>query len=204
MTQEQFDFLCEKLGDPELPVNERWKSIQYIHVHGSYEPMGSFPEMYKRDQIYYMKHPVLGGGFFYLGTPDAAYDPLNNNAYTVSWIGLDAISEITFKGFGEYESISDKIYGISDIMTHVMGQTVNPLPTWVSVLPSRIKREDAETFEPIIKSTRPISKSDFDVTYYDSLMNKLTEKPTRVGEYFVEVKCKGNYIGGDRSSYVIY
>ena len=204
MTQEQFDYLCEKLGDPELPVEERWKSIQYIHIHGSYDPMGSFQEMYRRDQIYYVKNDVLGGGFFYLSTPDAAYDPLNERDYTISWVGLEYISEITFKGFQDYESLSDNIYSISDIMTIALGETVSPLPTWISVVPSRVKREDAEKFEPIIKSTRPITKNDFDITYYDSMNNKLDEKPTRVGKYFIEVICKGNYSGGDRSTYEIY
>ena len=201
MTQEQFDFLCEKLGDPELPVNERWKSIQYIHVHGSYEPMGSFQEMYMRDQIYYYKNDVLGGGFIYLSTPDAAYDPVRNG-YTISWISLDVISEITFKGFQDYESLADKIYGVSDVM-NILGETVSPLPTSIYVDPVKICKKDAEDYVIKVSSTRPITSNDFDTTYYDSNGNKLDSKPTRVGKYRVKVTCKGDYIGENSASYEI-
>ena len=172
MTQEQFDFLCEKLGDPELPVDERWKSIQYIHVHGSYEPMGSFQDLLKRDQIYYYKNDTLGGGFIYLSTPDAAYDP-TINGYTISWISLEVISEITFKGFQDYESLADKIYGVSDVM-QLLGVDA-PLITSIYVDPVRIPKKDAEKYEVKVSSTRPITSADFDITYYDNLGNQLDE-----------------------------
>lgn len=201
MTQAQFDFLCEKLGDPSLPVTEKWKSIQYIHVHGSYEPMGSFQEMYKRDQIYYYEDDTLGGGFFYLSTPDAAYDPIRKG-YTISWIGLDAISEITFKGFQDYK-IGEKIYGISDVMSLVIGKEVSPLPTSIFVDPVSININEAKDFEVKVKSTRPITKNDFEVTYYDMIGNKLDSKPTTVGRYTVKVKCTGNYIGEASAKYNI-
>lgn len=201
MTQEQFDFLCEKLGDPELPVDERWKSIQYIHVHGSYEPMGSFQDLLKRDQIYYYKNDTLGGGFIYLSTPDAAYDP-TINGYTISWIGLGVISEITFKGFQDYESLADKIYGVSDVM-QLLGVDA-PLITSIYVDPVRIPKKDAETYEVKVSSTRPITSADFDITYYDNLGNQLDEKPTKVGTYIVKVTCKGKYVGENRAKYEIY
>lgn len=201
MTQEQFDFLCEKLGDPELPSDEKWKSIQYIHVHGSYEPMGSFQEMLARDQIYYYKNDTLGGGFIYLSTPDASYDPLRTG-YTISWIGLDVISEITFKGFQDYESLADKIYGVSDVM-QILGVNA-PLITSIYVDPVRIPKKDAETYEVRVSSTRPITRDDFDVMYYDNLGNQLNEKPTKVGNYTVKVKCKGKYIGENHARYEIY
>ena len=201
MTQEQFDFLCEKLGDPELPVDERWKSIQYIHVHGSYEPMGSFQDLLKRDQIYYYKNDTLGGGFIYLSTPDAAYDP-TINGYTISWIGLGVISEITFKGFQDYESLADKIYGVSDVM-QLLGVDA-PLITSIYVDPVRIPKKDAEKYEVKVSSTRPITSADFDITYYDNLGNQLDEKPTKVGTYTVKVTCKGKYVGENRAKYEIY
>ena len=201
MTQEQFDFLCEKLGDPELPVDERWKSIQYIHVHGSYEPMGSFQDLLKRDQIYYYKNDTLGGGFIYLSTPDAAYDP-TINGYTISWIGLGVISEITFKGFQDYESLADKIYGVSDVM-QLLGVDA-PLITSIYVDPVRIPKKDAEIYEVKVSSTRPITSADFDITYYDNLGNQLDEKPTKVGTYIVKVTCKGKYVGENRAKYEIY
>lgn len=201
MTQEQFDFLCEKLGDPELPVDERWKSIQYIHVHGSYEPMGSFQDLLKRDQIYYYKNDTLGGGFIYLSTPDAAYDP-TINGYTISWISLEVISEITFKGFQDYESLADKIYGVSDVM-QLLGVDA-PLITSIYVDPVRIPKKDAEKYEVKVSSTRPITSADFDITYYDNLGNQLDEKPTKVGTYTVKVTCKGRYVGENRAKYEIY
>lgn len=201
MTQEQFDFLCEKLGDPELPIDERWKSIQYIHVHGSYEPMGSFQDLLKRDQIYYYKNDILGGGFIYLSTPDAAYDP-TINGYTISWISLGVISEITFKGFQDYESLADKIYGVSDVM-QLLGVDA-PLITSIYVDPVRIPKKDAETYEVKVSSTRPITSADFDITYYDNLGNQLDEKPTKVGIYTVKVTCKGQYVGENRARYEIY
>lgn len=201
MTQEQFDFLCEKLGDPNLPVEERWKSIQYIHIHGSYEPMGSFQEMLMRDQIYYYKNDVLGGGFIYLSTPDASYDPLRTG-YTISWVGLGVISEITFKGFQDYESLSDKIYGVSDVM-QILGVDA-PLITSIYVDPVKIPKKDAETYQVRVSSTRQITSNDFDISYYDNMGNKLSEKPTRIGLYKVKVTCKGKYVGENSAKYEIY
>lgn len=202
MTKEQFNYLCEKLGDPELPVDERWKSIQYIHIHGSYEPAGSFREMYMRDQIYYYDDPTLGPGFFYLSTPDASMDPLMDG-YTISWLGLDVISEITFRGFSKYKSLADQVYGISDIMRIALGKEVLPLPTYVSIDPVLIKKKDAQDYEIQVKSTRPITRNDFDITYYDSMGNQLPEKPIKIGDYKVKVTCKGNYIGEAETRYKI-
>ena len=60
------------------------------------------------------------------------------------------------------------------------------------------KKENAEDFEVEVKSTRPITKNDIDITYYDSLKNKLNSKPTTVGEYWVKAVCKGSYVGETR------
>lgn len=201
MTQEKFDYLCKILGDPELPEDERWKSIAYIHIYSSFEPAGSFQYMLKSDQIYYLNDPVLGGGFFYISAPDGAYDTINGEKYNISWMPLEYITEITFKGWYNYPSVADQVFGISDIINTIGGEA-KPLPTNVVIENVIIKQSEAENYEPLIKSNRNIAKSDVEITYYDKLNNEI-DKPTTPGEYKIKVECVGDYIGSDSAKYII-
>ena len=200
MTVEEFNYLCEKLGDQTKDVKDRWKDIKYIHVHGSYEPMDDFQKMLARDEIIYVTTPTPG--FIYMSTPMVEYTPITNSR-TVSFIGLNVISEITFNCQDVYDE-GKIVYGITDIYNHMTGENL-PLP--VKFSDCKINLEsfgETDTYSIVFKTDRPITKDDYDVIYKSIPSNtELHGKPSKPGVYSVTFKCKGNYVGEITQRFVI-
>lgn len=202
MNVAKFEYLCEKFGDQSLPKDERWKSIQSLHIYSSYEPIGSFQTMLNNNLIWYMNDETIGPGFFYICAPDSTYEPINNN-YNISWIDLDYITEVTFIGQQEYD---DKpVVDITDIMNYLAPGTVDKLPVVISSQNQRVKLEDVDTYKIVFGYNRAeLDPTDFQLTFKDSTGQEI-EKPTRVGEYEVTIECiKEGYEGSYTTKYTVY
>lgn len=64
MLKSQLNFLCEKLGSPDLGPNEKWKSIKYIFIEN---PIVDVQRLLKNREIMYIDNPDIGPGFYIIG-----------------------------------------------------------------------------------------------------------------------------------------
>lgn len=189
MTSEVFNYLCNKLGDPLLAEKERWRSIKYIHVYGSYEPMDDFQKMLHNNEIMYVEKPVPG--FIYMSTPLNEYSHITSDNYTISFIEIDQITELTFVGQEEYE-IGKRVINIMDIYNHFTDSN-EKLP--VSFIDPKFVKNPDGTYNIIYGQTRNLKPSEVEITYFDRWGNPMDSKPTKPGKYRVNIKALGNYTG---------
>ena len=213
MTKEQFDYIVKTFGNPDLPEAERWKSIQSLHIFGSYDTIGSFQGMLKNDQIYYMNHETMGPGFFIMNYPDNSYETINND-YGIIFIPIEKIDIVSMIGMEKYGN--DYIYGVSDLINHMKPGTITEIPVKILVPRVMIPAANAATNKISFKYNHyeDLTDADFSFSFKDKTYADLTEikdnegnavdRPVRPGKYYVTIKCtKDGYKGETTAPYII-
>lgn len=92
MLKSQFIFLCNKLGDPNLGSNEKWKSVKYIFVEN---PIADVQKLLKRQEIMYVDNPDIGAGFYIMSYSNSDLGVPKYNERVVTFIPLSLIDKIS-------------------------------------------------------------------------------------------------------------
>lgn len=92
MLKSQFDYLCENFGNPDIPINDRWKAVKYIFIKN---PLMDVQFLLRHNEIIYSDNESVGAGFYILGTPNADLEPINSG-YILTYIPLSSIERVTF------------------------------------------------------------------------------------------------------------
>ena len=95
MTKSQFDYLCETYGDPNLPAEDKWKSVCYIATTTTKVPTFSFQHYLLRNKIAY-SDKIGEPGFFITDYQPAQSGVFNNSVGMITtFIPLRMITAIT-------------------------------------------------------------------------------------------------------------
>lgn len=150
MVKSQFNFICEKLGDPDLPANEKWKCLKYIFIEN---PIVDVQLLLRNRQIAYIDNPDIGPGFYIMGysNSDLGIQPYNNQVIT--FIPLSLIDKISVITTIESDDENDPSYDENSIFVDTDGNVLI------------LGNIEVETYEDIIIINNAVAD-----TYEDALI----------------------------------
>lgn len=152
MRKSQLIFLCDRLGDPNLGANEKWKCIKYIYVEN---PIADVQKLLKRREIMYVDNPDIGAGFYILGYSNSDLGVPKRNDRVVTFIPLKLIDKISIVTTIDIEN--DGTDNENNIIVDSEGDTLI------------LSNIDVETYEDIIIINNVKVETDGDTLVINSL-----------------------------------
>ena len=152
MLKSQFIFLCEKLGDPDLAPNEKWKSIKYIFIEN---PIADVQRLLRNREIMYVDNPDIGPGFYILGYGNADLGVPKYNERVITFIPLKLIDKISIIASVDSDNSGGSDNENNIIYVNTQGDTLI------------IGNVEVDTYEDIIIINNVIAKTDDDALIID-------------------------------------
>ena len=147
MLASQLTFLCEKLGNPNLEIYEKWKSIKYIFVEN---PIVDVQKLLHKQEIMYIDNPDNGAGFYIIGYTNSDLGVPKPNERVVTFIPLKLIDKISIVSDIEVNDETDRPSHDENNLLYV--NTLGDTLVFGNV--------EAETYEDIIIINNAIGKTD--------------------------------------------
>ena len=201
MEYSNFKSLCNSLGDQNLPEDERWKSLKYLNIAGQAIPGFDFQRLLKENRINFIDSEDVGPGFIIIDSHNSDMGVTNINNPILSFIPLDSVDSLTFVVTKEPNDGSKNIT-LEEVLEDITGEEYD-IPVLIQFTNSIYYFKKGTEMKFPVMFSRNITKENYDVTYEDSLGNKLENAPTEVGVYYAVVTCKNGYVGTNKCKFEI-
>ena len=154
MLKSQLNFLCDKLGDPNLAPNEKWKSIKYIFVEN---PLVDVQKLVYKQEIMYIDDPNIGAGFYIIGYSNSDLGVPKANERVVTFIPLKLIDKISIVANLDMNNGPSDDDENNILYVDTTGDTLI------------LGNVEVETYEDIIIINNVIAKTDDDALIIDAI-----------------------------------